>query len=137
MPTTLTRLRLDVAPLVIETVELGSERQREEQKGGCGAKLHEGVPGYDSPVALTASSTLDAQKLRADFPIFEQQIHGKPLAYLDSAVSTHKPRQVLEKLTDFYETSYANVHRGVYTLSACYRECRTDFQPVLDKSEKA
>ncbi|TMK61427.1 MAG: cysteine desulfurase [Actinobacteria bacterium] len=60
---------------------------------------------------------MDAPKLRADFPIFEQQIHGKPLAYLDSAVSTHKPRQVLDKLRDFYETSYANVHRGVYTLS--------------------
>jgi len=41
----------------------------------------------------------------------------KPLAYLDSAVSSHKPRQVLDKLRTFYETSYANVHRGVYTLS--------------------
>src|SRR5438874_431490 len=68
-------------------------------------------------VAVTAHTTLDARKLRADFPIFEQEIHGKPLAYLDSAVSTHKPRQVLDKLRDFYETSYANVHRGVYTLS--------------------
>jgi cysteine desulfurase/selenocysteine lyase len=68
-------------------------------------------------VAVTTGAKLDAQKLRADFPIFEQQIHGKPLAYLDSAVSTHKPRQVLDKLRDFYETSYANVHRGVYTLS--------------------
>src|SRR5213079_2466735 len=71
----------------------------------------------DRPVAVTARKTLDAQKLRADFPIFEQLIHGKPLAYLDSAVSTHKPRQVLDALRDFYETSYANVHRGVYTLS--------------------
>ena len=68
-------------------------------------------------VAVTTQAKLDAAKLRADFPIFEQQIHGKPLAYLDSAVSTHKPRQVLDKLRDFYETSYANVHRGVYTLS--------------------
>ena len=68
-------------------------------------------------VAVTTQAKLDARKLRADFPIFEQQIHGKPLAYLDSAVSTHKPRQVLDKLRTFYETSYANVHRGVYTLS--------------------
>jgi cysteine desulfurase/selenocysteine lyase len=60
---------------------------------------------------------LDAVKLRADFPIFEQKVRGKPLAYLDSAVSAHKPRQVLDKLRSFYETSYANVHRGVYTLS--------------------
>src|SRR5213595_2563450 len=68
-------------------------------------------------MAVKAQSRLDAQRLRSDFPIFEQQIHGKPLAYLDSAVTTHKPRAVLDKLREFYETSYANVHRGVYTLS--------------------
>jgi cysteine desulfurase / selenocysteine lyase len=75
------------------------------------------MPRYDSPVAVTARPALDAQKLRADFPIFEQKIHGKPLAYLDSAVSSQKPRQMLEAMTHFYETSYTNVHRGVYTLS--------------------
>jgi cysteine desulfurase / selenocysteine lyase len=68
-------------------------------------------------VAVTAQTKLNAAKLRADFPIFEQEIRGKSLAYLDSAVSAHKPRQVLDKLRTFYETSYANVHRGVYTLS--------------------
>src|SRR6266516_1126767 len=68
-------------------------------------------------VAVTTQTKLDARKLRADFPIFEQEVRGKPLAYLDSAVSAHKPRQVLDKLRTFYETSYANVHRGVYTLS--------------------
>jgi cysteine desulfurase/selenocysteine lyase len=67
-------------------------------------------------VAVTAPK-LDAQKIRTDFPIFEQLIHGKPLAYLDSAVTAQKPRQVLEAMTTFYETSYGNVHRGVYTLS--------------------
>ncbi|MFL6038953.1 MAG: cysteine desulfurase [Gaiellaceae bacterium] len=68
-------------------------------------------------MAVTAQTQLDARKLRTDFPIFEQEIRGKPLAYLDSAVSAHKPRRVLDKLRSFYETSYANVHRGVYTLS--------------------
>ena len=66
---------------------------------------------------MTQMPKLDARKLRADFPIFEQSVHGKSLAYLDSAVTSHKPRQVLDKLRTFYETSYANVHRGVYTLS--------------------
>ncbi len=75
------------------------------------------MPRYDSPVAVTTRPKLDAQKLRADFPIFEQEIHGKPLAYLDSAVSAQKPRQVLDTLRTFYETSYGNVHRGVYLLS--------------------
>ena len=75
------------------------------------------MPRYDSPVAVTARSTLDAQRLRTDFPIFEEKIHGKPLAYLYSAASSQKPRQVLDAIREFYETSYANVHRGVYTLS--------------------
>ena len=60
---------------------------------------------------------LNARRLRADFPIFEQRINGKPLAYLDSAVTAQKPRQVLDAIRTFYETSYANVHRGVYYLS--------------------
>ena len=76
-----------------------------------------GLREYDRPMAVTSPPKLDAPKLRADFPIFEQEIHGKPLAYLDSAASSQKPRQVLDAMRDFYETSYANVHRGVYTLS--------------------
>jgi cysteine desulfurase/selenocysteine lyase len=69
-------------------------------------------------VAVTENARkLDAYTLRADFPIFEQQIHGKPLAFLDSAASSQKPRQVLEAMNRFYETSYANVHRGVYELA--------------------
>jgi cysteine desulfurase / selenocysteine lyase len=68
-------------------------------------------------MAVTPQLKLDAPRIRADFPIFEQIIHGKPLAFLDSAVTAQKPRQVLDAVRDFYETSYANVHRGVYTLS--------------------
>ncbi|HEY8407976.1 MAG TPA: cysteine desulfurase [Gaiellaceae bacterium] len=69
-------------------------------------------------MAVTAGKTkLNAHAVRADFPIFEQKIHGKPLAFLDSAASSQKPRQMLEAMTTFYETSYANVHRGVYVLA--------------------
>src|SRR5438128_4546816 len=68
-------------------------------------------------MAVTAAPKLDAHKLRADFPIFEQRFHGKPLSFLDSAASSQKPRQMLDAMRDFYETSYANVHRGVYQLA--------------------
>ena len=68
-------------------------------------------------MAVTAKAKLDAHTLRKDFPIFEQEFHGKPLAYLDSAASAQKPRQMLEAMQEFYETSYANVHRGVYELA--------------------
>ena len=67
--------------------------------------------------AVAGEATLDARKLRADFPIFQQRFHGKPLAYLDSAVSAQKPRQVLDAQREFYETSYTNVYRGVYLLA--------------------
>jgi cysteine desulfurase/selenocysteine lyase len=68
-------------------------------------------------MAVKAQPALDAHRLRADFPIFQQQFHGKPLAFLDSAASSQKPRQMLDAMTTFYETSYANVHRGVYELA--------------------
>jgi cysteine desulfurase / selenocysteine lyase len=60
---------------------------------------------------------LDVESLRKDFPIFETQVHGKPLIYLDSASSSQKPRQVVDRIVRFYETENANVHRGVYDLS--------------------
>ena len=74
------------------------------------------VQGYDEVVAVSPVK-LDAKALRTDFPILAQEINGKPLAYLDSAVTSQKPRQVLEAMTGFYETSYAKVHRGVYALA--------------------
>jgi cysteine desulfurase/selenocysteine lyase len=65
-------------------------------------------------MATQASTTLD---VRADFPILSREIGGKPIVYLDSAASAQKPEQVLAAMSDFYRTSYANVHRGVYTLA--------------------
>src|ERR687886_1522037 len=82
-------------------------------------------------MAVTAEAKLDAHKLRADFPVFEQLINGKPLAYLDSAVSAQKPRQVIERLKTFYETSYGNVHRGVYTLS---ERATAEFEQAREKA---
>ena len=67
-------------------------------------------------MAVSTTPKLDARKLREDFPIFEQLIHDQPLAYLDTAASAQKPRAVLEAMSRFYETSYANIHRGVYDL---------------------
>lgn len=60
---------------------------------------------------------LDVERVRADFPVLHQEIHGKPLAYLDSAASSQKPRQVMDAMTAAYEGYYSNVHRGVHKLS--------------------
>src|SRR5204862_2772213 len=72
---------------------------------------------YDGTVAVTTEPKLDAQRVRADFAYLEELRNGKPVAFLDSAASSQKPRQVLDALRDFYEHSYANVHRGVYQLA--------------------
>jgi cysteine desulfurase/selenocysteine lyase len=68
-------------------------------------------------MASTAVPVLDAQRLRKDFAVFEDLVDGKPVAFLDSAASTQKPRQVLDRMRAFYEHEYANVHRGVYRLA--------------------
>ena len=67
--------------------------------------------------AASASGALDWSAVRADFPILEQTIHGRPLAYLDNAATTQKPRSVLDALVTYYSGDNANIHRGVHTLS--------------------
>lgn len=59
----------------------------------------------------------DVLAIRREFPILQQEVNGKPLAFLDSGASSQKPRQVLDCLEDYYRRYNANVHRGVYRLS--------------------
>ncbi|HEX6861124.1 MAG TPA: cysteine desulfurase [Caulobacteraceae bacterium] len=61
--------------------------------------------------------TFDLQAVRAEFPILQRQVNGKPLVYLDNAASAQKPRAVIEAMTRAMEHSYANVHRGLHTLA--------------------
>ena len=58
----------------------------------------------------------DLDRIREDFPALHQLVNGKPLAYLDNAATTHKPRQVINAITGFYERDNANVHRAIYEL---------------------
>jgi cysteine desulfurase/selenocysteine lyase len=64
-----------------------------------------------------SSTTLDVAAVRADFPALQQQVHGRPLVYLDNAATTQKPRQVIDAIRRYYEHDNANVHRGVHALS--------------------
>jgi cysteine desulfurase/selenocysteine lyase len=72
--------------------------------------------------------SLNPEVIRKDFPIFDTQAHGKRLVYLDSAATSQKPRQVVDRMVHFYETENANVHRGVYELgekaTAAYEAAR-------------
>jgi cysteine desulfurase/selenocysteine lyase len=61
---------------------------------------------------------IDWEKVRSDFPILDQEVHGHPLIYFDNAATTQKPRAVIEELRRYYERDNANVHRGLHELSA-------------------
>jgi cysteine desulfurase/selenocysteine lyase len=60
---------------------------------------------------------LDPELIKKDFPILDQQVHGRRLVYLDSASSSQKPTAVIEAMSRYYETTHANVHRGVYAIA--------------------
>lgn len=66
--------------------------------------------------ALKTHPGLDVERVRRDFPILDQEIHGHPLVYLDSAASSQKPRQVIEAIAKYYERDHSNVHRGAHEL---------------------
>jgi cysteine desulfurase/selenocysteine lyase len=80
-------------------------------------------------IPATAATALDVARVRADFPALDQEVHGRPLVYLDSAATTQKPTAVLEAIDGFYRRDCANVHRGVHTLSqratVAYESART------------
>ena len=66
----------------------------------------------------TSVNPFDPKALRADFPILDTRVHGdKPLVYLDNAATTQRPRQVVQRISDFYTQQYSNVHRGIHALS--------------------
>jgi len=66
---------------------------------------------------MPSATSLDVTAIREDFPILAQQVHGKPLIYLDNAATSQKPNCVIEALTRFYQMDNANIHRGVHQLS--------------------
>ena len=82
------------------------------------AKLADLVPGFD------------VARVRADFPILSQLVHGKPLVFLDSAASAQKPRAVIDAMSHAMETQYANVHRGLHWMS---ERTSDDYEGVRDK----
>ncbi len=81
----------------------------------------------------------DVMQIRADFPILSQEVHGKPLVYLDNAASAQKPQQVIDAISNFYVTDYANIHRGLHSLSErateAYEAARTKVQRFLGAAE--
>jgi len=83
----------------------------------------------------------DVEKVRADFPVLQQKIHGKPLVYLDNAATAQKPKSVIEAIRRFHEVDCANIHRGVHELSqrstAAYEETRLKAKRFLNARSKS
>ncbi|HXU50298.1 MAG TPA: cysteine desulfurase [Candidatus Binatia bacterium] len=89
--------------------------------------------------APNAHAELDVQAIRAEFPILERTVRGKPLVYLDNAATSQKPRFVLDAITRYYEDENANIHRGVHYLSelatADYENSRVRAQRFLNAAK--
>ncbi|HEY2930396.1 MAG TPA: cysteine desulfurase [Acidobacteriota bacterium] len=81
----------------------------------------------------------DVARVRADFPILKQTVHGKPLVYLDNAATTQKPQQVIDAMVRFYSEYNSNVHRGVHTLSQratdAYEQARAKAREFLNAQD--
>ena len=79
---------------------------------------------------------MEAEAVRADFPVLRRAVHGRPLVYLDNAATSLRPRPVVEALVSYYEECPANVHRGVHRLSqeatAAYEGAREKVQRFLN-----
>ena len=76
---------------------------------------------------------MDIKNIKKEFPIFKQKINGKPLVYLDSANSSQKPKVVIDKISNFYETEFSNVGRSVHTLAV---KATNRFEASRDKTQK-
>jgi cysteine desulfurase / selenocysteine lyase len=94
-----------------------------------------------SSLAYSESQTFDVQKFRKDFPILNQQVHGKPLVYLDNAATTQKPLSVIEAEDRYYREYNANIHRGVHLLSQqatkAYEDARVKIQKFLNAAQSS
>ena len=79
-------------------------------------------------------SDVDLSKLKGDFPVLGRTVHGHRVVYLDSASSSQRPQCVLDAMDSYYQTTHANVHRGVYTIAEeadrLYDAARVDGRPV-------
>jgi cysteine desulfurase / selenocysteine lyase len=94
-----------------------------------------------SSLSSQVSTTFDVERIREDFPVLKQTIHGKPLVYLDSAATAQKPFAVIDAIRKFHEVDCANIHRGVHELSqrstAAYEETRTKTKRFLNSKSKS
>ncbi|MGB8854072.1 MAG: SufS family cysteine desulfurase [Pirellulales bacterium] len=92
-------------------------------------------PRSGGAVAPSIVGLFDVDAVRRDFPILEQRVHGKPLAWLDNAATTQKPQAVIDALAHFYAHDNSNIHRGAHTLAAratdAYEHARQTIQRFL------
>ncbi len=76
-------------------------------------------------------SALDIERIKRDFPILAERIHGHKLVYLDNAATSQKPRAVIDAIVHYYEHINANIHRGVHTLSVRATEAHDEARETV------
>src|SRR4030095_15203641 len=97
-----------------------------------------GMRGTMTTAALSPAA-FDVTRVRADFPILQRRVHGKPLVYLDNAATTQKPQTVIDRIVRYYREENANIHRGVHALSVeatdAYDAAREQVRRFLNAAE--
>ena len=100
------------------------------------ATTHEAI---QAPPRESSTPVFDVRRIREDFPILKERVHGKPLVYLDNAATSQKPAEVIEAILRFYTQDCSNVHRGVHLLSErateAYEGTRSKIQRFLNASD--
>jgi cysteine desulfurase/selenocysteine lyase len=89
-----------------------------------------------TPHQVHPEQAFDVERVRRDFPVLHQKVHGKPLVYLDNAATTQKPLAVIEAIENYYRRDNSNIHRGVHALSErateAYEKVRVAAQKFLN-----
>src|SRR5262249_49697342 len=114
-----------------------SARARRENLGGSRMSTVLKTPRSN---VVAQSPGFDVERVRRDFPVLDQEVHAKPLVYLDNAATTQKPLAVIDAIENYYRRDNSNIHRGVHALSeratAEYENVRVMAQRFLNAADQ-
>src|SRR6266567_3770843 len=125
----------------MSTVIKQEDRSQESEVRMKAAPYGEALASSSGVLSSAVTAGFDVEKIREDFPVLKQKIHGKPLVYLDNAATSQKPQSVIDAIVKFYTVDCANIHRGVHELSqrstAAYEETRAKTKRFLNARSKS
>jgi cysteine desulfurase/selenocysteine lyase len=128
----------NVAVAEPKTTSTESQRISGPPSSSMGIQAYEFIPGLEPAELGISKRPLDPNLIRRDFPILQEQVHGRPLIWLDNAATTQKPNAVIDRLSEFYRHENSNIHRAAHELAAratdAYESAREKTRRFLNAS---